>query len=389
MPVVNRIADFAPEMEGWRKHLHRHPELSFDCHATAAFVVARLREMGVDEIHEGIATSGVVAVIRGRGDSPRRLGLRADMDALPIAEETGAEHASTVPGAMHACGHDGHTAMLLGAARYLCETRNFAGQVVLLFQPAEEDGGGGDVMVREGVLDRFGVTEVYALHNAPGTAEGRLETRAGPIMAGVGEWQVTVRAAGGHAAYPHEAQDPLPPALAMMQGIDSIAARNADPNKSLVLAVTQVATASSANNVIGTWVRFSGTIRYFDADMRDMALRRLRELVEGTAAAYGVTAEMTTEMMYPPTVNHAAQAAFAAEVAREIAGPQAVSEDILPAMGAEDFSYMLEARPGAYLFLGQGDTAMCHMAAYDFNDAIAPVGASFFARLVERAQPAP
>lgn len=387
MPVVNRIADFAPQMEGWRKYLHQHPELSFDCHQTAAYVVDRLKEFGVDEIHEGIATSGVVAVIRGKGDSTRRLGLRADMDALPIEEETGAEYASTVPGKMHACGHDGHTTMLLGAARYLAETRNFAGEVVLMFQPAEEDGGGGEVMVQEGVMERFGVTEVYALHNAPGVPEGHLHTRPGPIMAGVGEWEVTVRAAGGHAAYPHEAQDPLPPALTMMQAIDSITARNMDPDKSLVLAVAQVKTASTANNVIGTSVTFSGTVRYFEQAVADMALARLRQSVDGIATAFGVTAEVSTSMMYPPTVNDAEGARFAAEIAREVVGDPAVEDAAPPVMGAEDFSYMLNVRPGAYLFVGQGDTAMCHQAAFDFNDAIAPVGASFFARLVERAQP--
>ena len=387
MPVVNRIADFAPDMEGWRRHLHAHPELSFDCEQTARFVVEQLKSFGVDEIHEGIAKTGVVAVIRGQGESARRVGLRADMDALPIEEETGAPHASTVPGKMHACGHDGHTTMLLGAARYLAETRNFAGEVVLLFQPAEEQGGGGEVMVQEGVMDRFGVSEVYALHNAPMETEGHILTAPGPVMAGVGEFEVTVHAAGGHAAYPHQAQDPLPPALAMIQAVDSVTARNHDPAKALVLGVTQMSTASNANNVIGTWVRFSGTIRYYEKDVADLAISRLREIVSGTAAAFGVTADISFEMGYPPTINHAEQAQFAVNVAREVVGDGAVVADAPPVMGAEDFSYMLEARPGAYLMLGQGDTAMCHQAAYDFNDAISPVGASFFARLVERAQP--
>ncbi|RVV99319.1 amidohydrolase [Mesobaculum littorinae] len=385
MPVLNRIAEFGAEMTEWRRHLHRRPELGFDCHETAAFVAARLRDFGVDEVHEGIAQSGVVALIHGRGDGPV-IGLRADMDALPMDEATGADHASETVGKMHACGHDGHTVMLLGAARYLTETRNFAGCVALLFQPAEEAGGGGGVMVDEGVMDRFGIARIFALHNAPGQKMGSFETCAGPIMAAVDEFEVTFEGKGGHAAFPDLCTDPIPPALAFAQGCQSVVARNAPPTEALVVSVTQVHAGSASNVVPGdAWV--GGTVRSFAPAVRDMAERRIRALAEAQAQAYGVTVRVTYSREYPPTVNDADQAAFAAEVAREVAGDAGVREDRRPEMGAEDFAYMLQARPGAYLFLGQGPGAFCHHPEYDFNDEIAPVGASFFARLVERAQP--
>ncbi|SFP47485.1 M20 aminoacylase family protein [Tranquillimonas alkanivorans] len=385
MPVVNRIAEFARDMAEWRQWMHRNPELGFDCHRTAAFVADRLREFGVDEVHEGVAQTGVVAVIEGQGEGPT-IGLRADMDALPMNEETGADYASETPGKMHACGHDGHTAMLLGAARYLAETRNFAGRVALMFQPAEEVGGGGGVMVEEGVLDRFDIGQVYALHNAPGVPVGRFETGPGPIMASVDEFDVTFRGQGGHAAHPDLAVDPIPPALAFAQGCDTVVSRNRPPTEPMVVSVTQIH-AGSAFNVIPGTSRVGGTVRCFSEKMRDLAERRIRTLAEAQAAAFG--AEVTIDYLrdYPPTVNHAEQAAFAAGVAREVAGEDKVVEDRAPQMGAEDFAYMLQARPGAYLFLGQGEGPFCHHPAYDFNDEIAPIGASFFVRLVETAQP--
>jgi hippurate hydrolase len=385
MPVINRIAGYADEMKAWRRWLHRHPELGFDCQRTAAFVVERLREFGITDIHEGIATSGVVAIVEGRGDGPT-IGLRADMDALPMDEETGADYASEVPGKMHACGHDGHTTMLLGAARYLAETRNFRGRVALIFQPAEEAGGGGGAMVDEGVMDRFDIAQVYALHNDPSIPAGRFETVAGPIMASVDEFDVVFDGRGGHAAFPDQSADPIPPALAFAQGAQAIVARNRPSTAPLVVSVTQVR-AGSAFNVIPQRARVGGTVRCFSEEMRDMVEARIRALAEGQARAYGVAAQIGYRREYPPTVNPAAETAFAADVARDVAGPDAVSESRAPEMGAEDFAYMLNARPGAYLFLGQGEGPFCHHPAYDFNDDVAPVGASFFARLVEKAQP--
>ena len=386
MPVLNRIAGYAGEMTEWRRWLHRHPELGFDCHRTAGFVAEKLQQFGVDEIHTGIAKTGIVAIVNGRGEGPT-IGLRADMDALPMEEETGADHASETPGRMHACGHDGHTTMLLGAAKYLAETRNFRGRAALIFQPAEEFGGGGGVMVEEGVMDRFGIGEVYALHCAPERPVGAFFTTPGPIMAAVDDFHVTVTGEGGHAAFPHEARDPLPAALAIAQALPTIVSRNADPLDDLVISVT-VFEAGTATNVIPSRVRIGGTVRCFDEEVRDMVERRIGEICAGTAAAFGVEAALDYERSYPATVNHGVQTGFAAQVAAEVAGAEAVDAAARRQFGAEDFAYMLQARPGAYLFLGQGDGAFCHHPAFDFNDEIAPIGASFFARLVETAQPA-
>ena len=384
MPVLNRIADFAPEMAEWRRHLHAHPELGFDCHATARFVAERLREFGVDEVHEGIAESGIVAVIKGQGDGPT-VGLRADMDALPIFEETGSPHASTVKGVMHACGHDGHTTMLLGAAKYLAETRRFRGRVALIFQPAEEEGGGGEVMVREGILDRFNIGEVYALHNVPNVPLGHFVTTPGPIMAAVDTSRVLVTGKGGHGAYPHECVDPIPAVVGMVGALQTIASRNVSPLDEVVVSVTEIH-AGTASNIIPETARFVATIRTFREEVRMHVKRRFEEIVAGQAAAFGVRAEIDYELGYPATVNAPEKAAFAAEIAREVAGAAGVNEAGGREMGAEDFSYMLEKRPGAYLFLGQGPGAGLHHPAYEFNDEAAPHGASFFARLVERAQ---
>jgi hippurate hydrolase len=386
MPVVNRIASYADEMQGWRRHLHAHPELGLECHETAGFVAERLREFGVDEIHEGIATSGIVAMVNGRGDGPV-IGLRADMDALPMSEETGAPHASTVPGRAHACGHDGHTTMLLGAAKYLTETRNFAGRVALIFQPAEEHGGGADVMCREGIMDRFGITRVFALHNVPGLDEGRVLTTPGPIMAAVDTFHVHVEGVGGHGALPHEAVDPIPPALAIAQAMPTIVSRNNYALDDLVISVTQIH-AGSADNVIPEKAYINGTVRSFDPKVQEMVMRRMEEIVQGHATAFGVKARLDYEVGYPATINDADAAHFAADVAREVVGEDHVDGNAGREMGAEDFAYMLAERPGAYLFLGAGPGAGLHHPSFDFNDAIAPVGASIFARLVETAQPA-
>lgn len=385
MPVLNRIASYAGEMKGWRQHLHRNPELSFDCHQTAAFIAARLREMGVDEIHQGIAQSGIVAIVNGQGPGPT-IGLRADMDALPIAELTGAEHASTVPGKMHACGHDGHVTMLLGAARYLAETRRFAGRVALIFQPAEEDGAGGQAMVQEGIMERFDIAQVYGIHNAPNLPFGHFFTNPGALMASVDTAVVTITGRGGHGATPHECVDPVVALIGMVGAVQTIIPRNVYALDEAVISVTMVH-AGTASNIIPEEASFTATIRCFKPEVRALLKRRIHEIVEGHGAAYGVRTRVDYDWGYPATVNHPAKTAFAAEVAREIAGEGAVDANSPREMGSEDFSYMLEARPGAYFFLGTGPGAGLHHPAYDFNDEIAPVGASFFARLVERAQP--
>ncbi|GGG75397.1 amidohydrolase [Salipiger pallidus] len=383
MPIVNRIADYASEMADWRHHLHRNPELSLDCHQTAAFVVKKLREFGISEIHEGIATSGVVAIIEGQGDGPVT-GLRADMDALPMDEETGVEYASDVPGKMHACGHDGHTTMLLGAAKYLAETRRFSGKVALIFQPAEETIGGGRIMVEEGIMERFGISQVYALHTDPSRPAGEFATRPGPLMAAVDDFELRLTGRGGHAAHPDTCIDPIPCALAIGQALQTVPSRNTDPLESLVVSLT-VVQSGSATNVIPNSAYMAGTVRSFDPGIRDMAERRIREIVSGQAMAYGVSADLDYQRNYPPTVNHMRETGFAVDVAREIS-PQ-VDDEAVPSMGAEDFSYMLEARPGAFLYLGQGVGPLCHHPMFNFNDEIAPIGASFFARLIETRQP--
>ena len=385
MPVLNRIADFADEMKTWRRHLHRHPELAFACHNTAAFIAERLREIGVDEIHEGIATTGIVAIIHGQGAGPT-IGLRADMDALPIDEATGAEHASTIPGRMHACGHDGHVTMLLGAAKYLAETRRFAGRVALIFQPAEEDGGGGQVMVQEGIMDRFDIAQVYGIHNAPNLPFGAFQTTDGALMASVDTAVVTVTGKGGHGATPHECTDPVVAIVAMVQGVQTILSRNLYALDEAVISVTMIHTGT-ASNILPETGTFAATLRAFKPEVRAMLKQRFFEIVEGHAMAFNVRAEIDYDWGYPATINTPEKADFAAEVAAEIVGEAAVDARAYREMGSEDFSYMLEARPGAYLFMGTGPGAGLHHPAFDFNDEAAPVGASFFARLVERAQP--
>ena len=385
MPVLNRIASYAEDMKGWRRHLHQYPELAFDCHETAAWIVERLREIGVDEIHEGIAKTGVVALIKGQADGPV-IGLRADMDALPIEELTGAPYASKVPGKMHACGNDGHVTMLLGAAKYLAETRNFAGTVALIFQPAEEDGGGGNVMVQEGMMDRFGIGQVYGIHNAPNVPFGQFLTTPGPLMASVDTAVVRVTGKGGHGATPHDCVDPVVAIVGMVQAVQTIIPRNVYALEEAVISVTMIHTGT-ASNIIPEDGTFTATIRCFKPDVRALLKRRFHEIVEGHATAYGVKAVVEYDWGYPATINHEDETDFAADVAREVVGTDLVDARSNREMGSEDFSYMLEVRPGAYLFLGTGPGAGLHHAAFDFNDEAAPIGASFFARLVEKAQP--
>lgn len=385
MAIINRIGDLGPKMAEWRQHLHTIPELSFDCPKTSAFIRERLEEIGVDAIHDGIAQTGIVAIIEGQGEGPT-IGLRADFDALPITEETGVPYASTHPGKMHACGHDGHTAMLLGAAQYLTETRNFAGRVALIFQPAEEDGGGGEVMVQEGIMDQFDIGQVYAIHNAPGFEFGKFHTTKGPIMAAADVFTIHVKGRGGHGARPFDCIDPVVAACGIVTALQTIVSRNHNTSGSLVISTTQIHTGTT-DNVIPETAYINGTIRTFDKEVQAMVVRRMEEIVAGQAAAYGCEATLEIDYGYPPTVNDAQKSDFAATVAAEVAGDAGVETAMTPVMGAEDFAYMLEARPGAYLMLGQGEGASVHHPKYNFNDEIAPIGASFFARLVETAQP--
>ncbi|SNS71433.1 M20 aminoacylase family protein [Antarctobacter heliothermus] len=385
MPIVNSIAAAEPQMTEWRRYLHQHPELGLDCFKTADFVVERLKDFGITDIHTGIARTGVVAIIEGRGPG-RTIGLRADMDALPMEDLSGTDYASKVPGMAHTCGHDGHTTMLLGAAKYLAETRNFAGKVALIFQPAEENEGGGRIMVEEGMMDRFGIDEVYGIHNMPGGPVGHLHTNRGALLAGVDEFTIEITGVGGHGAMPFQTRDPVVTAASMVQALQTIVSRNVDALDRLVVSVTQIHTGS-AMNIVPEKAVLNGTVRYFDKAVQAVVKERMAEIVEHQARSFGMSATLEYIEGYPPTVNHPEQAEFAAEVAREVVGADAVDIDSPPIMPGEDFSYMLEARPGAYLFLGQGDTPGCHHPKYDFNDTIAPVGASFFARLVEKALP--
>jgi hippurate hydrolase len=383
MPVINRIAEFADEVAGWRRDFHAHPELGYDVHRTAARVAELLKGFGVDEIVTGIGRTGVVAVIRGRGPG-RTIGLRADMDALPITERTGAPYKSLTDGKMHACGHDGHTAMLLGAAKYLAETRNFDGTAILIFQPAEEGGAGGRAMVEDGLMERFGIEEVYGLHNLPGRPLGTFGVRAGGIMAASDEFNITIEGSGGHAAIPHTTVDPVIVAAQLIIALQTLVSRNVDPMRSAVLSVTMLQ-AGNAFNVIPQTVKLTGTIRTLDEEVRDFMEARLRQMCEGIATTFGAKAEVHYRRGYPVTVNAPAQASFAAEVAAEVVGGDRVEASADASMGGEDFSYMLQARPGAYVFLGNGKSSDLHSDTYDFNDEIIPVGVSYWVKLVETA----
>ncbi|MFL6934705.1 MAG: M20 aminoacylase family protein [Xanthobacteraceae bacterium] len=389
MPIVNRIAALQPEIAAWRQDIHAHPEILYDVHRTAARVAERLKEFGCDEVVTGIGRTGVVGVIRGRkgpGSSRKVVGLRADMDALPIAEETSVRYRSTVPGKMHACGHDGHTAMLLGAAKYLTETRNFAGTAVVIFQPAEEGGAGANAMVKDGLMERFAIEEVYGMHNFPGLAVGEFAIRPGPIMAAADRIGIEITGVGGHAARPHLTVDPVLVGAHIVSQVQSIVSRNVDPADAAVVSIS-VVQAGNVDNVSPQTARLGGTARSFRPETRDLLERRLKEIVQGTAQLHGATARLTYTRDYPVTRNHEQQTAFAATVAAEIAGTDRVNVNVDPVMGAEDFSFMLQARPGAFIFVGNGDSAGLHNPAYDFNDDVIPVGASYWARLVETALP--
>jgi amidohydrolase len=387
MPVKNRIADMLPEIAEWRRDFHAHPELLFEVQRTAARVAELCRSFGCDEVVEGVGRTGVVAVIRGKSDaSGRVVGLRADMDALPISEQTGVDYASTVPGRMHACGHDGHTSMLLGAAKYLAETRNFDGTAICIFQPAEEGGGGGREMVKDGMMERFGIQEVYGMHNMPGIPLGEFAIRPGAMMAAADQFDITLTGKGGHAARPHDCIDTVVVAAQVIVALQTIASRGVDPLKQVVLSVCTVATDSTAHNVIPQVVKLKGTVRTMDFAVQDFVERRLKEVAEGVALALGAQAEVVYQRGYPVTMNAEANTGFAADVAEAISGK--VNRETPPLMGAEDFSFMLLERPGAYIFVGNGDTAMVHHPAYNFDDNVIPFGSSWYAGMVEARMPA-
>ena len=385
MAILNSIAGFENDMAKWRRHLHQNPELGRDCYKTAEYIQERLKEFGITEIHTGYASTGIVAIIEGQ-TSGRTIGLRADMDALPITENTGMPYSSKNEGVMHACGHDGHTTMLLGAARYLSETRNFSGRVALIFQPDEEATGGAEVMVEEGILEKFEIEEVYALHNIPGHDVGVMYTRSGPIMAGADSFSVEIRGKGGHAAYPQEVKDPIVAAVSIAQAFQTIVSRNNIPSDDLVISITQVHSGTT-DNVIPETAFLNGTVRTFDLSVQEMVINRMEKIISGFSISFEVDAKFNYEKGYPPTINHEEKTNFAIEVAKEVCGSDKVLTSVGKEMGAEDFSYMLQKRPGAYLFMGIGEGAGLHNPNYDFNDAAAPVGASFFARLIEKALP--
>ena len=386
MPVRNRFAELLPEITAWRRDFHEHPELQYDTHRTSGIVAKKLREFGCDEVVEGIGRTGVVGVIRGKSTgSGRVVGLRADMDALPILEATGAPHASKTPGKMHACGHDGHTAMLLGAAKYLAETRNFDGTVVVIFQPAEEGGAGGKAMCDDGMMARWGIQEVYGMHNMPGLPVGQFAIRPGPFFAAADTFAIEVEGLGGHAAKPHETIDTTVVASHIVLALQTIASRNVDPTLQVVVSVTSFRTESEAHNVIPQTVELKGTVRTLDAGVRDLAEARLKAIAETTAAAFGATARVNYHRNYPVMVNAAAETEHAAAAAARVAG---ACNDSPLIMGGEDFAFMLEERPGAYILVGNGDTAMVHHPAYDFDDNAIPVGCSWWAEIVESRMPA-
>ncbi len=389
MSVHPRVLELHSEITAWRRHLHQYPELQYDTHHTAAFVAEKLRAFGCDEVATGIGRTGVVGVIHGRARaSGRVVALRADMDALPITEATGAEHASQNSGVMHACGHDGHTAMLLGAAQVLAETRNFDGTVAVIFQPAEEGGAGARAMCEDGLMARFGIDEVYGMHNWPGVAIGRFGIRPGPFFAATDQFRIVIHGRGGHAAKPHETIDPTVVAAQVVLALQTIVSRTCDPMLPLVVSVTSFRTASEAFNVIPPSVELKGTVRTMAASLRQLAETRIRELATHTAAAYGATADVDWLPGYPVMANHVAETGLAAAVAGEVAGAENVDRDAAAIMGGEDFAFMLEERPGAYILVGNGDTASLHHPTYDFNDAAIPAGASYWVRLAESRLPA-
>jgi amidohydrolase len=385
MPIVNRVADLHREITEWRRDFHAHPELLYDVHRTAGSVAEKLKAFGCDEVVTGMGRTGVVGVIRGRkGKSDKVVGMRADMDALPIEEASDLPYKSINPGKMHACGHDGHTAMLLGAARYLAETRNFAGTAVVIFQPAEEGGAGGKAMVDDGLMDRFGIHEVYGMHNYPGLPVGEFCIRPGSIMAAADYVQIDVEGKGSHAARPHLGIDTVLVGAQIINHLQSIVSRNVDPLEAAVVSIC-VFKAGNTDNVIPQTVQLRGTARSLIPEVQDLLEKRVPEIAQGTAELYGAKATVKYRRGYPVLKNHAAQTEFAAAIAGEIAGKDKVDTNMAPVMGAEDFSFMVNARPGAFIFVGNGDSAGLHHPAYNFDDEVIPLGTSYWVRLAETA----
>ena len=385
MPVKNRFAELHDDITGWRRDIHQNPEILFDTHRTSALVAEKLREFGCDEVVEGIGRTGVVGVIKGITiGSGKVIGLRADMDALPIHEQTGLDYASKTDGAMHACGHDGHTAMLLGAAKYLSETRNFDGTAVVIFQPAEEGGGGGKEMCDDGMMERWGIQEVYGMHNWPGMPVGSFAIRSGAFFAATDTFDIALEGLGGHAAKPSETIDTTVMASHLVLALQTIASRNADPIDQIVVSVTSFETSSKAYNVIPQGVHLKGTVRTMSIKMRILAEERIMAICKGTAATFGGSAEVTYQRGYPVMVNHPEQTEFAADVARSVSGSCAEAALV---MGGEDFAYLLEERPGAYILVGNGDTAMVHHPKYNFDDSAIPAGCSWWSEIIEQRMP--
>ena len=385
MPIVNRVADLQPDIQAWRRDIHENPELLYDVERTAAFVADRLKEFGCDEVATGLGRTGVVGVIKGKKPAGKGdikvIGLRADMDALPIHEETNLPYASKTPGKMHACGHDGHTAMLLGAARYLAETRNFAGDAIVIFQPAEEGGAGADAMIKDGLMDRFGIEQVYGMHNSPGLPVGAFSIRPGPIMAATDEIDINITGLGGHAARPHICIDSVLVGSQVITALQTIVSRSIDPLESAVISICEFQ-AGHARNVIPQTAELRGTIRTLMPQVRELVEKRVREVIAGVAQITGAKIDLVYKRGYPVTVNHAAQTDTAIRIAKEIAGEANVLSTA-PLMGGEDFSYMLQARPGAFIFCGNGNSAGLHHPAYNFNDEAIVYGTSYWIKLVE------
>ncbi len=384
MPIVNRIAEFHDEMTAWRRHLHARPETAFEEHRTSQFVADRLDELGI-EVHRGLAGTGVVATLRGDRGPGETIGLRADLDALDIEEKNDVPHRSQVPGKMHACGHDGHMTMLLGAARYLAETRNFAGTVHFIFQPAEENEGGARVMIENGLFEAFPMSRVFGMHNMPWLGVGEMAVRSGPMMAAFDIFEIAVTGKGAHAAAPHQGADAIVGAAEMVSALQTIASRTIDAQESVVVTVTQIH-GGDTWNVIPEDVVLRGTVRAFRPEIQDRAEAALGRITAGVAAAHGLSADVRYERRYPPTINSAAESDLAAAAAAEVVGRKNVRGDLNPKLASEDFAFMLGEKPGSYVWLGNGpgdDGCLLHNPNYDFNDEILPIGASYWARLVE------
>jgi amidohydrolase len=383
MPVLNRAAELQGEVTEWRRHLHENPEILYEVENTAAFVASKLKEFGVDEVVTGIGRTGVVGIIRGKGPGNRVIGLRADMDALPLSEITGKPWSSKIAGKMHACGHDGHTSMLLGAAKYLAETRNFNGSVAVIFQPAEEGGAGALAMVEDGMMERFGIEEVYGMHNMPGIPLGQFAIRKGGIMAAPDRFTIVIKGRGGHAAQPHKTVDPIFIGSQLVGSLQAIAGRNADPLRSVVVSVTRF-DAGTTHNIIPDEATLWGTVRTHNEETRDLAENRLRQIVDGIVAAHGAEATIEYHRQCPVTSNHDQETEHAIKAATDVVGAANVDPNVDPSMAGEDFAFMLNSRPGAFIFIGNGDTAPLHNPRYDFEDEAISYGISYWVRLVEQ-----